>query len=178
MSFHDGSWDDVDTGRWIRDDDRERLDKKLARQAKRTKNGTGLTRQEKVAFVRDISRDLGYSPGIQDLADTDGPYDNGESYLVGGRSLAETLRAASVPTVEDVVVQWIRDNIADSAKGTFFARDIEADTGISAKRVAKALGRLRDGEAITAKTPRFAVAEITQTQAGHLRWGIRQGVIR
>lgn len=153
-------------------EDRERLDRKLKRQRTHAKTSDGLSRRDRLAFVRQVSEDLGRPPSRQELADADGPLSLGKSYLLDG-GLDATLRAAFVPTTADVVVDWIREHIVEEPKGTFFARDVAADTGFTSKRAGKALERLRDGEAIVSQVTRFDVVVVARTQKA-IRWGIDQ----
>jgi hypothetical protein len=179
MSFHDDdAWDDVDTSRWIRNDDLERLDRNLATNASYGKRGsTQQARSEahRLQEIRETYREDDAVPSARRVAEFSDESVSRTAYARFADTWDDVLRLAGVPTVVDVVAEWIveRQTGAERSAKSFRARDIADGVGLSSLTVAGALARLRDGVATEPATD-FDGRVVAVSERGSTLWGVER----
>lgn len=171
------AWDAVGTGRWMHREDRERLECKLERKRRRGVVGDRDRNEHNETIkhrdIRHAYRDLGRPPTAVEVA-ARGQWDiRAENYRIGP-TWDETLRAAGVPAVVDTVAEWIsaRQATPERSASSFSTAEIAADVPASLRMVSEALGRLRDGIAVSPAVEfRGRVVE-RRRGANAITWGI------
>ena len=178
MSTPSEAWDAVDTGRWIRNDDLDRLDRNLATNTSHGKQGTKhqtRTKEHHLREVRETYSEDGVVPSAERVAEHSDSVSDGSGavYEQLADTWDETLRLAGVPAVVDVIAEWIADRQADPARSarTFRAADVAGDVGLSPQAIGKALDRLYDGHAIDPAT-RFEGQIVVVLESGATLWGV------
>jgi len=170
------AWDDVGQG-WLSTEDRERLDRKRAARHPYEGSDTQTAREAKLEDVRIAYDAEGRPPSAARVAAHSDRDIAPKAYRMDD-VWGETLRAAGVPAVEDVLAGWLHDRVSRpeaSNPFVFRAADVARDTGLASSSVGLALRRFVDGTALDPEPPLNGEVFVVHRPGsnGPSRWGYR-----